>query len=79
MKISKDQIIDLFKLILVEAENAYEEVKENISLNDLQFINMEFEILVDESAKKIRSNGLCLYSSYFKKRTTSQEDDLFLR
>lgn len=79
MKVSKNQIIDLFKLFLVEAENEYEEVKENISLNDQQFINIEFEILVDESAKKIRSNDLCLYSSYFKKKITSQKDALFLR
>ncbi len=73
MIISKNQIVELLKLALEISQNAYEEIKENISLKDTLFVKPQFEILVDEDAKKFRTKGLILNVSYFRKKTTSQQ------
>ncbi len=73
MIISKNQIVELLKLALEISQNVYEEIKENISLTDTFFFKTQFEILVDENAKKFRTKGLSLDVCYFRKTTTSQQ------
>lgn len=76
MDISKNQIIELFKLFLTSSQSRYEEVTECISIADEQFLNLEFDVIVDENTKKIRDNGISLGRSYFRKKKAPSVEDL---
>ncbi len=80
MEISKDQVIELLRLFLSASQQQYEEVTEEISLNDKLFINLEFKILADESKNELRIVDLTKCLRYYRKKSSpNPENLLFLK